>query len=83
FDLIPSEVEGGPSVDVRFASQIDQVVRVQLLDEEFREMAMLYYGMVEADRQHLVTYNRPLVIGKYYIIVSTPQGRYYETFVVR
>lgn len=83
FDLIPSEVEGGPSVDIRFASQVDQMVRVQLLDEAFRELAMLYYGRVEAERQHLVTYNRPLAIGKYYIIVSTEQGRFYEPFLVK
>lgn len=82
FDLLPGEGEGQDLLNVRFSSRIRQQVRMQLMDEELREIAVLYFGNIEAEQQNLVSYTHPLPVGKYFVIVSTDESRLYEPFIV-
>jgi hypothetical protein len=84
FSLEISWDEGnvGSGLSVRFSSSQKQKVQVRILDEAFREMALLYYGEIEAGRQNLLTYSEELPVGKYFVIFSTEEKRYYEAFIV-
>lgn len=82
FDLLQGEGEGQDILNVRFSSREKQQVRMQLMDEELREIAVLYLGGVEAEQQNLVTYTRSLPVGKYFVIVNTDDKRLYEPFIV-
>lgn len=80
---ISQDLQGpGYGLNVRFASTIDQKVQVKILDEEYREIALLYYGSIEANRQNLITYAESLPIGKYFVLLSTEDRRYFEPFIV-
>jgi hypothetical protein len=82
FDVIRAEIGGSRSFDVRFSSKAQQQVRVKLMDEALREVSVLFYGTVEAERQTLINYQRELATGKYYLIVSTEKRRYYEPLII-
>ncbi len=72
----------GSGLSVRFSARESQKVQVRLLDEEFREVALLYYGEIESGRQNLLTYAQNLPIGKYFVILSTQDQRYFEAFII-
>ncbi|MEM6342706.1 MAG: hypothetical protein AAF927_02460 [Bacteroidota bacterium] len=72
----------GYGLNVRFASTESQRVQVKILDEEYREIVLLYYGEIEANRQNLLTYAESLPIGKYFVVLATNDRRYIETFIV-
>lgn len=72
----------GYGLNVRFASTESQKVQVKILDEEYREIVLLYYGEIEANRQNLLTYAESLPIGKYFVVLATKDRRYFETFIV-
>lgn len=83
FDILPSDNNNGRrTLNVRFSTRESQYIRVKLLDEQLREIAVLYQGEIEGQKQNLLNYTRPLPIGKYFVIVSTQERRYYEPFVV-
>ena len=68
--------------NIRFSSEEDQMVRIQILDEEFRQISILFHEQVAADSQMLLQYKSPLPIGKYYLIAETPQQRIYKHFII-
>jgi hypothetical protein len=80
FDVIRDEDRR--SLSVRFSSRDSQQVRIELLDEELRKISTLYLGDAEAEKQNLVSYNQSLPIGKYFVIVSTEERRFYEPFIM-
>ncbi|MDX1908953.1 MAG: hypothetical protein SF053_18090 [Bacteroidia bacterium] len=80
FDIIQGENKG--TLNVRFSAEMTQQVRVKLLDEQLRELSVLFAGQVDGGRQNLVTYSRPLPVGKYFVIVTTETRRYYEPVIV-
>ncbi|MCI4669496.1 MAG: lamin tail domain-containing protein [Bacteroidia bacterium] len=82
FEIIRGDGGSAPSINVRFASKQRQSVRIKLLDEELRELAFLYDDDVEAEKQNLISYSKPLPIGKYFIVVVTENQRYYEPLVI-
>ncbi len=82
FEIIRGEGGSDPSINVRFASRQNQDIRIKLLDEELRELALLYNDGVEAEKQNLISYRKSLPVGKYFIIVVTESRRYYEPFIV-
>lgn len=82
FDIIRAEHTNSRSFDLRFSSKAQQQVRVKLMDEALREISVLFYGIVEADRQTLINYQNELASGKYYLIVSTEKHRYYEPLII-
>lgn len=82
FEILKGERGTDQVLNVRFASVLDQRVRIKLLDEELREIAILFYDEIDANKQNLVTYQKPLPVGKYFVILSTEQKRYYEPFII-
>ncbi|MEZ4772348.1 MAG: hypothetical protein R3D00_04130 [Bacteroidia bacterium] len=82
FDILPADKHTIASLNVRFSAKESQTVRIKLLDEQLREIANLYQGSIEAGKQNLLNYTKPLPVGKYFVVVSTDQRRYYEPFVV-
>ncbi|MDX2247074.1 MAG: hypothetical protein SF052_09880 [Bacteroidia bacterium] len=82
FDILPADKHSTSSLNVRFSAKENQNVRIKLLDEQLREIAILYQGTIEAGKQNLLNYTQPLPVGKYFVIVSTNERRYYEPFVV-
>ncbi len=81
-DLITRVQPTGKPLNVRFNADEIQRVRVKILDEEFREVDVLFYGIVEAEQQHLIQYDNPLPIGKYFLIADTPEEREYIEFII-
>ncbi|MEM9722351.1 MAG: hypothetical protein AAGA10_23995 [Bacteroidota bacterium] len=72
----------GKSVNIRFTSTQNQEIRIKLMDEEFREIDILYFGAVEAGKDNLIEYLNQLAIGKYYLIAQTERQRVYEEVIV-
>lgn len=72
----------GTVQNIRFSSSKNQQIRIQLLDEEFRQIALLFSDQVEADKQMLLQYKPPLPVGKYYLVAESPQKRIYKDFIV-
>lgn len=81
-DLITRVQAEGKSLDIRFNADESQQVRVKILDEEFREVDVLFYGEVQAKKQHLIKYRSLLPIGKYYLIADTQGEREYIEFII-
>lgn len=82
FEILLKEDHQNAELRVRLSSQETQKVRVKLMDAELRQLALLYYGSVEGGKQNLISYTKPLDIGRYFIIISTDEERIYEEFVV-
>lgn len=68
--------------NIRFSSKENQEVRIQILDEEFRQIKILFHDRVSADSQMLLQYKSPLAIGKYYLIAETPSQRIFKDFII-
>lgn len=69
-------------LSVRFSSVEEQLLRVKLLDEAFREVDILFYGTISANTENLIKYTRNLPVGKYYLVAHTPTRRVFESFIV-
>lgn len=74
---------GGNSLNVRFSTRDAQAIRIKLLDEQFRELSLLFYDQLAAFSQNLIKYTGPLPAGKYFIVADTDGRRYYEELIVR
>lgn len=81
-EILERDVRSNEALNLRFSGKEEQQIRIQLMDEEMREIAVLYYGMIEANRQNLIIYDQRLPVGKYFVIVSTETKRYYEPFII-
>ncbi|MEO0896424.1 MAG: lamin tail domain-containing protein [Bacteroidota bacterium] len=82
FEIIEGESAADPIINIRFFSRQKQAVRIKLLDEKLRELGMLYNDLVDADKENLISYQKNLPFGKYYLIVITESQRYYEPFIL-
>jgi hypothetical protein len=80
FDVIRDEERS--TLNVRFSCRENQEVRIELLDEELRKILTLFYGRADAEKQNLVSYNKPLPVGKYFVVVSAGARRYYEPLII-
>ncbi|MDX2282610.1 MAG: hypothetical protein NW241_00550 [Bacteroidia bacterium] len=82
FDIIQGDRGSGESLNVRFSSREAQQIQIQLLDEDLREVAVLFYGQVQPEKQNLVAYHQPMGVGKYFVIVAAGGRRYFEPVIV-
>ena len=82
FEILKGERGTDQVLNVRFASVLNQQVRIKLLDEELRESAIQVSDDFDAYSQNLGTYQKPLPVGKYFVILSTEEKRYYEPFII-
>jgi len=72
----------GQTLNVRFASSESQRIRIKIMDEEYREVDILFYDVVEADRDNLIEYLRELSVGKYFLIAQTERQRIYREILI-
>lgn len=82
-DYIIGEADVAQALTMRFAAKQAQYVVVKLLNEEFREIGVLFEDEVSANAQNLIIYNQALPVGKYYIIAETAKKRFYLEVVIR
>ncbi|MEM6260930.1 MAG: hypothetical protein AAGI38_00370 [Bacteroidota bacterium] len=73
---------GKGEVNLRFSSRKEQDVHIKLLDEQYREVDVLFDGKLSAQRPQLIKYNSALPVGKYYLIASTEKQRFWEEVYV-
>ena len=72
----------GKSINIRFVSTLKQEVRIKLMDEEFREIDILFFGEVESGKDNLLEYLNQLAIGKYFLVAQTERQRIYEEVII-
>lgn len=70
--------DGGPRLNVRIASRLAQPLLLKVLDEQFREISILYAGELPAGSRNLIRLERILPAGRYYVVADTGRKRYYE-----
>ncbi|MEM6800198.1 MAG: hypothetical protein AAF696_02280, partial [Bacteroidota bacterium] len=82
FDIISEPSDQGRYLNIRFSSRQEQKVRIMLLDEELRQLAILFSDYIHAEKQNLITYRKAIPFGIYHILVETENRRYRELLVV-
>ena len=82
FDIIAENSDTGKYLNLRFSAKERQRVRIKLLDEELRQLAILFFDTIEAEKQNLINYTEPLPYGIYHVLVETEERRYRELFIV-
>ena len=82
FDILSEPSDQGKYLNIRFSSRQNQQVRIMLLDEELRQLAILFSDEISADKQNLITYREAIPFGIYHILVETENRRYRELLVV-
>ncbi|MEL6850811.1 MAG: hypothetical protein AAFP92_20000 [Bacteroidota bacterium] len=82
FDIIEEPTEAGRYLNIRFSAEQKQEVRIKLLDEELRQLEVLFYGEIEAEKQNLINYDEALPYGIYYLLVETDMRRYRARLVI-
>lgn len=82
FDVLSEPSDQGRYLNVRFSSRQQQYVHIMLLDEELRQLAVLFSDEILAEKQNLVIYQEAIPFGIYHILVETKNRRYTELLVV-
>jgi hypothetical protein len=74
--VYPAQTNRLEDVGIKFYSALTQQVRIELLDERFREVAILYSDPVYAETQNLLRLVPGLPPGFYWVVASTDAQRY-------
>ena len=69
-------------LNVRFSTRQARHVRIKILDEQFRELDLLFYDELTENSQHLIKYDADLPPGKYLILADMGERRVYETIII-
>lgn len=83
FNVFKEGPETGQYLRIRYSALRAQEVNLKLLDEQLRQVEVLSSGMIEPNRQYLVTYQKSLATGVYYLMVETEGQRYHEVVVIQ
>lgn len=88
-DDLPSDFalevfQSNPSgnINVRFSSRQARKVRIKILDEQFRELDLLFYDDLAENSQQLIKYEPNLPPGKYLILADVGERRLFETLII-
>lgn len=73
----------GTGVNVRFFSRYSQKIKIKVLDERMREVAILFNEYVFAESGHLLKIARALPSGSYTVLADTETQRFSQRVVVR
>jgi len=82
YDILSEPSDQGRYLNIRFSARQKQSVRIMLLDEELRQLAVLFSDEILPEKQNLITYQEPIPFGIYHILVETENRRYREILVV-
>lgn len=83
FNVFKEGPETGQYLRIRYSADREQEVNLKLLDEQLRQVEVLTSGTIEPNRQYLVTYQKSLARGVYYLMVETEGQRYHEVVVIQ
>lgn len=83
FNVFKEGPETGQYLRIRYSAERAQEVNLKLLDEQLRQVEVLSSGTIEPNRQYLVTYQKSLATGVYYLMVETEGQRYHEVVVIQ
>lgn len=83
FNVFKEGPETGQYLRIRYSAEQAQEVNLKLLDEQLRQVEVLSSGPIEPNRQYLVTYQKSLATGVYYLMVETEGQRYHEVVVIQ
>lgn len=83
FNVFKEGPETGQYLRIRYSAKRAQEVNLKLLDEQLRQVEVLSSGTIEPNRQYLVTYQKSLATGVYYLMVETEGQRYHEVVVIQ
>ena len=70
-------------LNIRYMSRIAQKIRIKLLDDHFREIAILYDDPIEKEKDNLIKIPGGLAAGNYTIIAETSEKRYFKEVQVQ
>ena len=84
WDVYPSVIQKSEPIRIRFYSYYPQKLKIKLLDEAMREVAILYNSQIQADNQNLIRFQKKLQPGVYTIIAATENDnqRYFQRLKV-
>lgn len=78
-DVFPRETHRAVGVGIRFFTAYTQRVKIRILDERRREVALLYQNLVFAETQNLLKLAQGLPAGVYLVEALTETQRYTAT----
>ncbi len=82
FSLEVFQSSPGGSLNVRFSTRQQRRVRIKIMDEQFRELDLLFYDELKENSQHLIKYDSDLPPGKYLILADLGERRIFETVII-
>jgi hypothetical protein len=82
FSLEVFQSNPGGNVNVRFSTRQARRVRIKILDEQFRELDLLFYDNLAENSQQLIKYEPNLPPGKYLILADVGERRVFETLII-
>ncbi|MCS6905841.1 MAG: hypothetical protein RML72_12725 [Bacteroidia bacterium] len=82
-ELFPLEGKANQHFSLRFSTAYSQFIKIKVLDNHFKEWAILFYDWVYAYSQNLLHFElNNLPSGKYILVASTEAKRYFQNFIV-
>ncbi|MCS7073746.1 MAG: lamin tail domain-containing protein [Bacteroidia bacterium] len=80
WDVYPTVIQKSEAIRIRFYSYYPQKLKIKILDEAMREIAILYNSQIQADNQNLIWFQKTLQPGIYTIIAATEHEnhRYFQ-----
>ena len=72
----------GEEINVRFLSRYSQRIRIKVLDDRYREVAVIFDDYIFAETQNLLKIREPLAPGKYFVVSNTETRRFLKEIEV-
>jgi hypothetical protein len=76
------QTSASEGVSLRVSSRQARKVRIKILDQQFRELALLFFDQLPVNSQRLIRYEASLPSGKYYLVADAGLRRVYQTFII-
>lgn len=75
-------VTSANKLNIRLYTRTDQQLRLKVIDEQGREWALRFYDSLQAGGRYLMRFDESIPQGRYRVVVTTPERRYYKAFMV-
>ena len=85
FEMEPIVVSKGKQtfLSLRIVSQVDQRVRIRLLDERLADVALLYNDLTVAGRPQLIKVGQGMPPGNYLLLAATESKRFGKSVEIK
>lgn len=81
-DVFPTQTPDARQINVRFFSAFSQQVKIKLVDEKFREIALLFDDLVYAESQNLLRFTEGLPPGRYLLLAFVERKRFFQEIII-